>query len=469
MRKEYIIFLLSLIAIISFAIPSTPFEANAVWIMVALSVAAGLLILANKENDKNIRLIYLRPSYLFVLSYLIVFYQRPIDYVLGYVSDYIQLGEIQYMLQSLQYALTGLCMLGIGYLFEARKNTKRNQKQYNVPIANPRFYAVLSSILIVMVVLLVPRNVLMGGYSNDMLTNATLYNYLASWSNTILIAYIVQFTSNAKQTNEFAGRSLMDYIKGFGWWQNINVVTYSLLILNVGDRGPLIVLAFSYYISYIIVSKKQLSRVKITTALCIAVIITSLLGDTKQYRDNNTIFERLTLVFKHKSNEPKGSFLPATAQLSGSYSCLPIAMQMVPNQEDFSYGSSIVGDFTSGIPFAGRFFNFAPSSSYSISKYALGDNFTFGLGTNCIAALYMDGGLFLITLGMLLFGIVLRKFEVSIFANTTSSFFVFCMAFYFLIHVVYIPRSTLLSPFKYALWMYVVMTLYMHISTRKRK
>ena len=104
-----------------------------------------------------------------------------------------------------------------------------------------------------------------------------------------------------------------------------------------------------------------------------------------------------------------------------------------------------------------------------VHPIAYPEDFSFGLGTNCLAALYMDGGLFFIILGMFVFGIVLRKFEVCIFSGTASSFFVFCMAFYFLTRVVYIPRSSLLSPFKYALWMYLIMSLISYLSAKRRR
>ena len=204
-------------------------------------------------------------------------------------------------------------------------------------------------------------------------------------------------------------------------------------------------------------------------AFCLGIVVTSILGNTKQYRDNNTIMDRLTSLYENQDNQPKESFLPATEQLSGSYCCLPISLQMVPEHEDFSYGASTFSDLVSGIPFAGRFFHLPASTSYRISRYAMGEDFSFGLGTNCLAALYMDGGLFFILLGMFVFGIVLRKFEVCVFSGTASSFFVFCMAFYFLTRVVYIPRSSLLSPFKYALWMYLIMSLISYLSAKRRR
>lgn len=467
MNKRLLPYLL--ITLVSLAIPDSDYSESLIWLCSFLAMFISMFFLFNYESNNNIKTVFLRPSFLFVLAYLVVFFQRPIDYTLGYSFSYIQLGDSRYMMTSVKYALIGLCLFCIGYQIESQKIHTVNKSYFHIKQVSPSFYAFLSSVIVGLVFVLVPREILMGGYSNDLLTNATMYNYLASWSNTILIAYIVQFTLNAKQSHKLYGCTPITFLKSIGLWQNINVILYCYLILNVGDRGPIIVLAFAYYISYIIVAKKRLSKIKLIAALVVGIMLSSILGDTKQYRDNNTIVDRLTSVFENKTYIQRNSFLPATDQLAGSYCCLPLALQLVPNQEDYTYGEAMLSEVSSSIPFSGRLLTLPESSSYRISKYAMGDGFTFGLGTNCIAALYMDGGFIFVILGMLLFGILLRKFEVCIFSDTTSSLFVFCMAFYFLTRMIYIPRSTILSPFKYALWMYFVMVLYAKFSPEIKK
>lgn len=455
-------FIIIVIALLSLCIPEA-YSDSAIYAGVSLAFLVAVVFMFSREKNDAIRIVFLRPSVLFIISFLVVFFQRPLDYALGYDFTYIQMGSPSYMIRSIKYALTGLCMFCCGYLFEAQKiNSTTHSRQAKQ--VNPNIFALLSSILIILVILFVPKSILMGGYNNDMLTNATLYNYLASWSNTLLITYLVQFTINAKQTDELAGVSVWQYLKKVGIWHNCNVMAYALLTLNVGDRGPLIVMALAYYISYIIVSHKSLSRIKVTLALLTGMMVVSILGDTKQYRDNNTIFDRLVERSNEQEITEKTSSIPLTEQLSGSYCCTPIALQMVPGNQDYTYGMSLLTDITSSIPFIGRFLKQPPSASYRISRYAIGDNFSFGLGTNCIASLYLDGGLIFIVLGMLLFGVLMRKMEISIFSDSTS-LFMFCFSFYFLTHVVSIPRSTLLSPFKYAIWMYLVLVLFRYISS----
>lgn len=468
MNRIALSLILIVISLASFFVPVGSYNDSSVWLFEALMIISVSSFATYKEGIAEIKAVFFRPLFIFILAYIIVFFQSPIDYILGYVDSYIRIGSPDLMPTAMRYALIGLNCFLLGYLLESFRTSKPKEDFFKTPIVSPKPFAFLSSLLVFLVLYLVPRSVLMGGYSNDMLTNSTIYNYLASWANTILIAYIVIFTANAKQTHDYAGASVWQFLKGIGLWQNINVLIYSIIILNVGDRGPLIILFFSYYLSFVIVSKKKLSNIKILAGLIVAVMFTSILGETKQYRDNNTIWDRLTSVFEEKKATEKESFMPATAQLAGSYGCLPLAIQMTDKNPVYDMGKNQIAGVVSAVPFAGRVVKLPESTSYRISEYALGANFDFGLGTSCIADFYLDGGLFFIIIGMLLWGIVLRKFEVNMLTDNCSSFFSFCIAFYFLSHVFYIPRSTVLSPFKYGLWMFVVLYLYMKLVGKKR-
>ena len=461
MRHSFLVFIYIFIAIVSFIVPDTQYSADGIWTLEVLLIVSVTIFMLYKEPILAIKAVFFRPLFLFILAYIIVFFQSPIDFILGYVDGYLRIGDHQLMIVSVKYALLGLLAFLIGYVIEADKIKAHRKGGFSVSVVSPKPFAFFSSLLIVLLLVLVPRSVLMGGYSNDMLTNASIYNYLSSWVNTILISYIVIYTVNAKQTGEQVGADIKSFIKSIGWWQNINVIVYTIIILNIGDRGPLIVLAFSYYLSYIVICKKKLSNTKISVALISAIMITSILGDTKQFRDNNSIWERLISVLDSRSYQEKESFFPGTSQLAGSYCCLPLAIQMQKNTGEYDFGKNQVSGITSAIPFIGRIMKLPESTSSRISRFALGDNFDYGLGTSCISDLFLDGGLFFILIGMFLWGMVLRKFEENIFLDGCSSFFSFCMGFYFLVHVVYIPRSTILSPFKYGLWMYVIILLYM--------
>ena len=109
------------------------------------------------------------------------------------------------------------------------------------------------------------------------------------------------------------------------------------------------------------------------------------------------------------------------------------------------------------------------TSSYIISHYIQGDFIEYGNGTSCLADLYFDGGGLMIIIGMLCWGFFVKYSEMKILNNSHISLLSLCVSFYFLIHVVYIPRSVILAPLKYAIWLYVIVWLYNAINRRYSK
>lgn len=446
---------------IAILLPTDGLTNQRVWMYEIIALLSLVLFINKSEDIQDLKTVTLNPVYLFLFAFYIVFYQRPIDYILGFIDGWYYVGKTSLMLLSLKYSTIGIICFYIGYSYQAgKRHFPQPRKEYRAVVVSPKFYTLISSLLLLGIFILVPKSVLMGGYGQQMLSEAGTFNYLSSWCSSFIIAFLVQFSLNEKKGGETQEITIKLFLKKIGMWQNINVLLYALIILNVGDRGPLIVVGLAYYISYVIVCKTKMSKKVIASALVIGILGSMYLGFTKQFRDNNSFFDRVEAVLDNREYIGYISFFAPTFELSGSYNCLPFSIEMIEQGNDYGYGTLQVAGFLSTIPFVNRFLHLPASSSYQISHFVQGDEITYGNGTNCIADLYLDGGLLLIIIGMLLCGRIFRWFEVSLFTDNYHSLFVFCMAFFFLSHVVYIPRSTILSPLKYALWIYVIMRMY---------
>jgi len=457
-----ILFILSFIAVI---IPGSLTNSN-IWAYEIIAIASVLVFLFYKEPVAQVKRITFRPVFLFIFAFCIVFFQRPIDYIMGYVSGWFYVGETHYMPFCLKLAIWGLNAFLLGYLSRLNRTEYSQTFSIDAPIVSTKFYTVVLTLLLLAIFILVPRAILMGGYGQALLSAAGIYNYLSSWCSAFILAFLVQFSINAKRSNSLYNCSLLEFVKSMGTWQNFVVVLYTIMILNVGDRGPLIVACVAYYISYAIVSKKKLSKTLVFSFIAIGVVVSSFLGMTKQYRDNNSFFERAETLFSGGGFDQSESVCPPTYELSNSYNCMAFSVEMIDKGEHYQYGLLQIGGSLSAIPFINRFLHLPQGSSSKISHFVQGDEITYGNGTTCISDLYLDGGLLLVIIGMFIWGRLLRRFEVILFTDSSGSLFVFCMAMFFLAHVIYIPRSTILSPFKYALWVYIVMYLYNKMSVR---
>ena len=135
-----------LVAIFAVSLPIDDYSQILVFATSSLAMVLGIAFLSNKDSNIHIRNIFLRPSFLFILAYLIVFFQRPLDYALGYSFNYTQLGDVRFMAQSLKYALLGLCMFIIGYMYESKRVNVTSAAPLKIKIVSLNFYAFLSSL-----------------------------------------------------------------------------------------------------------------------------------------------------------------------------------------------------------------------------------------------------------------------------------------------------------------------------------
>lgn len=430
-----------------------------------------MFFLFRRNSVPEVRRVGFRPVHLFIISYFIVFFQRPLDYLLGFVtqSSY-QIGSISLMPICVKYSVIGLICFYIGYL--SLRPRVRITNSSTLVKAPEQIFCILTSVFLAAIIVTTPRSVLFGGYSQEFLDSNSLFNYLGSWLKVFIIAYYIQIYINDKGVGRFVGLTPLQFLKKHSPLQLINLSVYTLLILNFGDRGPLIIIVTAICVSYLMLCKKKIKSSLLIVLLVVGVFVTSFLGLTKSFRDGNNIFDRIQAVSASEDTRTGTSVFPMTAELAMSYKCLAYSVETVPSRMDHTYGFLQVSYLLNAIPFSstivGTFFDLPENSAYIITRMIQGDYFTSGDGSSCIADLYIDGGLLFIIIGMFLFGISIRFFESRLFSNTEISLFVICLGFHFLIHMVYIPRSIILSPFKYGVWLFFIMYFYHSFYKKKR-
>lgn len=458
-----VLFFVCLVLTVSCGIYQTPgFNPIIIVTCIFIGLVISLVFCFIKPDEKSINFFKIRPSHFFIVAYCIVFFQKPIDFLLGYNLDYIQIGSAMDMTTCVRLSLVGLCSFVLGYFTKIRKTIRNSDNIINY-VSSPRIFIAISFLLLIMVILFVPNEILMGGYGQSMIEKASLYNYLTAWINLFIIAYFVQFSINRRFDKTLVGSSIKKYFLSIDKGEIVVIIIYLLIILNTGDRGPLIFTFTTILFSYLIVARRNLKIKYMAPLFIIGVLFISFLGDTKQYRSNNSIIERIERTIAGSDKEKKKSFLESTEELSGSYNCLAYSVANVPSKDDYNYGKLQLSYLFAAIPFSSVFveplLNLPQKSSSIISHYIQGDWVLYGNGSSCIADLYLDGGIVGIIIGMFLFGVILHYFEIILFDDKHFSLFLFCFALYYIGYMFYIPRSMILGPFKYALWLYIIFLL----------
>lgn len=431
-------------------------------LLISIGIIAVISFLFYKECNKHIRSLYFRPIHIFLLSYLVVFFQTPIDILMGYKTDYYQVGQIGLMPESVRLADLGIIVFLFGYISSKTKIKTISDRPKRSIVAPVGVFKFLTSAFLISIYILVPTEILRGGYGFAL--QNTFYNYLSSWTSVFFCAFFIQDTINKRAANQGKYWTLKEYIMSVGKWQNINMLLYLVMILNIGDRGPLITVTLIYYISYVSVSGICPPKRVLVIGMLAGILFVSFLGFTKGFRNNDTIMERISVTWKaNVYNDVQESVMPATQELAGSYRCLSYSVEDIKKNGNYGYGKYQMGYLLSFIPFATSVFGLSDPTSTYISHLIQGNFLTYGNGSSIIADFYLDGGILGVLLGMYLFGFFVRRFEISLFVDKKISLLLFCIAFYFSIHFVEIARQSSLLYFKYSIWLAFILYLYQTI------
>ena len=456
-RKDYLMLLL-LLFIIAFIIDTSFFNIYGAIVLLGIALCVFLSFIMYREENSAIARVYFRPIHLFMVSFYIVCFQAPIDILLGYQTEYYLVGKIDLMPEAVRVSLLGIISFLIGYIINSQTVNEVGLSD-KIKYAPTTIYKGLTSILLLFIFIFIPRSVLYGGYHTDAMVESN-YTYLASWCNLMSCAFFIQYIINMKKQGLGKGWTIVQLIKDVGWWQNINIIIYLIVILNLGDRGPLIYLMTGYYIVYLSVTGRCPSKKTLLVGLTVGVFFAAFLGYTKGFRDDNTIFERMESTWDSNPYEDlHESVLTPTYELSTSYRCLTYSIQEIQSYGDYGYGKYQVNGFLAVIPFVSQFFSLTSSGSY-ITRLIQGNDPTYGNGTTVIADFYLDGGLIGVILGMFIFGYFVKYFDLYLFANKKSSLIMYCCSFFFSMYFIYIPRSFVLGSLKGAIWIAVILYLY---------
>ena len=452
---------------VAFFIDTSYFNVTGSIVMLSVGILLAILFFFYKDSNEDITRVYFRPIHIFILSFVIVFFQKPIDILLGYSFDYYKIGRMELMPEAVRLALLGLISFLLGYIKKDDRAIKQKEEGNGLLIASTTIYKVITSLFLLLILVAVPKNVLFGGYHSAGL-NDSIYNYLSSWCGVFYCAFFIQYTINLKAEVRGRGWTIRQFLRDIGWWQNINMLIYVLIILNVGDRGPMIQVCVIYYIAYLSVTGICPSRKTILTGLIGAIIFVAFLGYTKKFRDNNSIFERVNTTWEANPYEDMDeSVSPMTLELAGSYKCLSYSIEDIETFGNYGYGKYQLGYVLSCIPFASRFLELPGATSGYISHLIQGDFLTYGNGTSVIADFYLDAGLIGVIILMFAIGYIAKIFDLVLFSNKKASLFLYCAAFYVSYHYISIPRSYALLFLKYSIWITVIMYLHQRISNRR--
>lgn len=420
---KYLLFLIG--SIVSFLYAPSYMEKEYMTIGVVFSLFFTINFLMT--NRKNCRMGFFRHSNIFIVVFLIVFYQFYIDYILGFIDS----SEIMIWINtSVVPKSLGMCNIAVssfllGYKFQSVKHVPISKK-YTVSqrtlFPEKKILCNIGYFMLAYFIITADDSFFRSGYLTSEGQLDASFGVMVLLQSVIIAVfsfYCIEYK------NYYNGVSIMKYFKTPGFL----VVLYAIVVILSGRRTEALRVVVMLLFAYIYILGNKLNVKKTLSYLFIGVILTSVYG---AIRGEGQSFSQGVKILTENN-----TISPFTKELAGSVNTVHIAMENVPNIIPYNNGVTFLASFALLIPGLDRVISlflpndFVLNSSTQISNmYWGGSDWGYGMGSSMIADVYISFGVIGILVVFLLIGILFHKLE-EITTNSNNIYmFAMCIGVY---------------------------------------
>ena len=394
-----------------------------------------------------------KPSNLFILSYFIVSFQYLIDFVLGYktYSNFYIGSSVNKMAVT---CLLGLISYILGYIIFTPRHIKTATNKINADVST-HFLVILQVVFFVGWVVTVNIILLLSGqrYFDDMAGSLTSNFESLFYDVTVAILVSIILKCKTKSISTLKG-----FIREMPIVSLILILTYCLVRLVSGDRGPCIYMALSVFYAFIAVTHKSIKLTKILMFVVVGAFILNIVGIARTLSLDMSFSERVnTAINEFSFGESEARFsdktvLSFTEELAMSNRCNQISINIIDNGVDsYHNGMYAFYQLIQCIPFVPSFLHNTLkipdnqlSANIQMTDVYYGRHDLAQIGTTVVADSYFDFGVIGVIMMLMLCGWVFSKVDFRICISTPNSWFQMIIILLFASMAVYIPRSTLI-------------------------
>lgn len=421
MKRSFFITLISLVVVILYK-PDvfSNLDLNLNFILPLIGTTSIVLFLHGRVK---ITKMWITVESLFLIGYIIVHFQIPFSHTLGWQPSnpyfyFVDKDVVNYGTWLSTMAIL-LWILGF-HLQNHKKHSKINSVRTSIKSESIRRLKILIYILFPLYFISFIGMFIQGNYGS-LATHEV--GHIASFISFLLYVCIILYVALALLyipiRNSVKGvvysfirlNSLISFI----------IIFYFLLVLSIGDRGPIIqVLSLSLFI--ITYKHVKINAIKFVLFIVIGASFMTVL---KYGRSGGADVRGDTNIISHGIQEVRIDDSPfnPTLELAASNRILYRAIHTVPDKHPYLYGLTIAGNFSSVVPLLSG----ALVNEFNISEIYLSSTtfFTFlrqgpyptsGDGSEILADIYINFGIWGVLIIMFLFG-----FLVSYLSNNLSS------------------------------------------------
>lgn len=417
----------------------------------------------------------IRPTTVFLVSFLIVNCQLLLDLILGIIDvtnkSFYSSSVIN---KSAIYNVFAILSFYLGYFLIKHKTTKNRNIYFS-----PKFLSLVIWIQFFFFLLWLSTigisDLTGAAYVESIdVEGSSLRDYFADFYQCSLYLNLALL---AKKPNNVS--DIKDFFNFIPKLILVPSFVYVGIMLLSSDRGAMIYTLSLYTFYYVFLSRKRIKLLIIFPLLFIGAILMTSISLSRGFGDSISFGERISYSLSNKDDLGRlnESVSPFTRELAGSHTFTNVVLETVGEGEmSYEYGLEHFCYALKCLPFIGTIIitdvlgipQLLQGSANYIRYVYLGPNAAAGAGTGStlIADFYMDFGFVGVILGFVVMGIMFSWVDYAMIKSSISSLsiskiFILLITFYI---AFYLPRATfflsIFRPFLYSYLLYRVLLIF---------
>lgn len=436
--NNILIIALLLISIYSFINSPQEINMDFMWFQVIIMLCSLFLFFTRKDNG-SLKKETLRLSAVFIIGHIIVYFQKDIDFLMGYtdMSNRIIWYDTKVICKCMTISNLALQCFMLGYLFKKNKQAKVVKDNIRYSFKNVNILNIFAITLLSLFLIFVNKSWLLGGYGKyDM---GIIADYCYRFAQGFLTASLA--LNSLQYRTHFSDKPTKTYFH-YMKPQLIMSIVFVVLISISGARHLAILMFFINLIAFTYATRYKFKIRQIILGVIIFGTLITVRGITRRSDYSGNL----------SSIELSESIIPFTEELSSSVMTLHAAVSFVPDKYPYNYGITllpkpflIIPGMSSVIQSLMGLDAVTANSGGLITTWVLGDNPSFGMGSCSIADIYICFGIIGVILVFFIWGIFIRYIEngLSIIGKTSPYFII--IAFVTYSQALYVSRESLLT------------------------
>lgn len=424
-----------------------------------ISGIALLLYILKSENFTPLKGQYLTLSLIFLLGFIPTMFQYYFLFAIGDVDDISLSYFLDYRVVNKSSTLSAIALVSylIGNMSYKQQYTIENNHANN--FYSSKLIQFISVALFVIFFITIDKSYFRGNYGEIVNTKGLGYitSYAQMYMQMFMMGAISIITWKYSLQNKQDKISLAKYARQYNILFLAIMVLYCILVLMSGDRDPILRTFFLFIIGYLLIIERKIKLTEILLLGSIAILFFFFLGFFRATDYGLGFAERFDLAISMINNKNSALLFSSTDEFARVIRSQH-AILMYVEEFGFKYITPILYSILGLIPGLGFLFtSFFGLNQDDIKSTTIATDFMnsdHGMGTTCVADLYLSFGVITVVAFMFFLGYMFRKIEVK--AYTKNHKFIYWLSYIVLMGIsVSIGGGSAITPFRTIIYTFI--------------